>query len=275
MTILSRMERKFGRFAIPHVTLGLIVCQVLAYAFIFAPRLVQNQEPFDERLFLIPRLVLDGELWRLATFLVVPPFTNFFFAFFFWYLFYLMGTSLERHWGAFRYNVYLLIGYVATVSVSFLTPDSSASNGYLQASVFLAFAFLYPEFELYIFFLLPVKIKWLALLTWIGYGLTVALGDWSSRLLVLASVANFLLFFGSDILERIRIGRRRMAVQAANFAVREKPYFHRCLTCGTTDRTHPNMEFRYCSKCAGNCCYCMEHLKDHEHVAASEKPPVQ
>jgi len=115
-----------------------------------------------------------------------------------------------------------------------------------------------------------VKIKWLALLTWIGYFLTVAFGDWFSRLLVLASVANFLLFFGKDIVERVRLGRRRMATQAARLAVKERPFFHRCTVCGITDRTNPAMEFRYCSKCAGARGYCTEHLRNHEHILTED-----
>ncbi len=83
------------------------------------------------------------------------------FAFFFWYLFYLMGTALERSWGTFRYNVFLLIGYVDTVGVAFIVPDVPANNAFLQGSVFLAFAYLFPDFVMYIFFILPVKIKWL------------------------------------------------------------------------------------------------------------------
>ena len=270
MSLLERLEQKLRRFAVPHVTLALVFCQVLAYAVIQAQPEPKLKQALQERLLLIPDLVLAGEAWRLATFLVVPPITNIFFAFFFWYLFYLMGTALENYWGAFRYNLYLLIGYVATVAVSFLTPALPSSNGYLQASVFLAFAFLNPDFEIYLFFLLPVKIKWLALLTWIGYALAVVSGDWHGRALVLASVANFLLFFGRDIVERVRVGRRRMAVQAARFAVKERPYFHRCTVCGITDRTHPAMDFRYCSKCAGARGYCMDHLRNHEHITTDD-----
>jgi hypothetical protein len=272
MSLLDRLERKLGRFAVPHVTLALIVFQVGAYIVIQAS-LRQGQESAAQRLLLIPERVLAGEVWRLVTFLVVPPVTNLIFAFFFWYLFYLMGTALERHWGVFRYNVYLLIGYIATVAVSFLTPDMPSSNGYLQASVFLAFAFLYPDFVLHLFFILPVKIKWLALLTWIGYVLALVFGGWLTRLLVLASVCNFLLFFGRDIVERIQAGRRHMAGQAARFAVREPTYFHRCTVCGITDRTHPDMDFRYCSKCEGTYGYCMEHLHNHEHVPMADRAP--
>jgi hypothetical protein len=130
---------------------------------------------------------------------------------------------------------------------------------------------LNPDFPLYIFFVFPVKIKWLALFAWFGYAVMLIFGEWHSRLLVLASLANYLLFFGLDILERARAGQRRMARQAARFGVRDRPYFHRCTVCGITDRTNPQMEFRYCSQCAGDYGYCMDHLRNHNHVVATEK----
>ena len=118
--------------------------------------------------------------------------------------------------------MYLLIGCVATIAVSFVMPNSTSQNQFLYGSVFLAFAFLYPDFELYIFFILPLKIKWIALLTWIGYFVTLIFGSWLSRLLVLASLCNFLLFFHRDILEMIRTGRRRMAMQTAQLCRRPR-----------------------------------------------------
>jgi hypothetical protein len=233
-----------------------------------------GDETLEQRLQLIPDRVMEGEVWRLATFVMMPPFGNIICLLFGWYLFYLMGSALEGYWGAFRYNVYLLIGYVATVAVSFLVPDQPSSNAYLMGSVFLAFAFLNPDFELYVMFLFPVKIKWLALLTWIGYAWAVIFGGWLGRLLVLASVCNFLLFFAGDIVQRIRSGQRRMARQAAQFGVKPPPFYHRCVVCGITDRTHPQMDFRYCSQCNGTHAYCQDHLRNHEHVvtAEAEKP---
>ena len=126
--------------------------------------------------------VLDGEVWRLVSFVAQLPTESLILAIFFWYLFYLMGTTLEHTWGSFRYNVFLLIGYVATVAVAFVPPAEPASVAFLQGSVFLAFAWLYPDFQIMLFFILPVKIKWLALLAWIGYFLALVTGDWSTRL---------------------------------------------------------------------------------------------
>jgi len=265
MSILDKLERRFRRFAVPNVTVALIVCQVAIYV-------AQLTHPgILEKLVLVPALVLQGEVWRLVSFLLQPPLDKPLFAFFFWYLFYLMGTALEQTWGVFRYNLFLLVGYAATVAVSFLTPEQPTFNVFLEGSVFLAFAFLYPEFRLLLFFLLPVKIKWLALLQWIGYFLAVAFGDWPVRLATLAAISNFLLFFWGDLLRRLRSGHWKMVHQADQIQQRDKPR-HQCRICGRTEKTDPEVSFRYCSKCAGSCCYCEEHLRNHEHVTADGEP---
>jgi hypothetical protein len=261
MRLLDKLQRRFGRFAVPHVTEVLIACQALTYVF------CQGQPAFLAQIALVPRRVLEGEVWRVLTFVCQPPPTSFLlFALFFWYLFYLMGTALESTWGAFRYNVYLLVGWLATVSVSFLQPDAAASIGFLQGSVFLAFAYLYPDFQLLLFFILPVKMKWLALLQWIVYGYLMLVGDWMMRLMVLASVGNFFLFFWEEILSRMRAGHRRMARQAQGIHVANTPR-HTCRVCGVTNLSDPKMSFRYCSKCEGAPCYCAAHIHSHEHVS--------
>jgi hypothetical protein len=192
------------------------------------------------------------------------------FAFFFWYLFYLMGTTLEINWGTFRYNIFLLIGYLASVASAFAAYYATginfpANNGFLYGTVFLAFARLYPDFVMYIFFVLPVKIKWLALLQWIMYGITFLSGPWMIKAMVAASVANYFIFFGSDIWQSMKHGRRRMQHHARTLKAPTR-IVHQCAVCGLTREKAPQMQFRYCSKCDGERCYCMDHLQNHEHV---------
>jgi hypothetical protein len=259
--MLENFEKKYRRYAVPNVTLYLVVGQVMFFVFALSGSL--------ERVVLIPEYVLAGEWWRLITFLFIPPSSSPIFVFFAWYLFYLMGNALEGHWGAFRYNFFLLIGYVITVAVSFIMPLHPATNVFIGGSVFLAFAFLYPDFQMYILFILPVKIKWLAMLTWIGYAYEVLFGSWSTRLFVLASISNFLLFFGKDIVWRMKTGKRVMATQARQFSGK-KEAFHTCAICGITDVSHPQMEFRYCSECGG-LGYCRDHISSHEHKRKAGK----
>ena len=146
MSLLNNLERKFRRCAISNITLYLILGQALFFVFDLSGRFILDQAV------LIPALVLGGEWWRLITFLFIPPMTNPIFAFFAWYLFYLMGNALEGHWGAFRYNLFLLIGYLVTVAVAFLYPYAAATNIFIGGSVFLAFAYLLSRLPTLYFF---------------------------------------------------------------------------------------------------------------------------
>jgi len=272
MSLFNKLERALGRFAIPGLSLYLVMAQVACWSLAVFGRLDL------ERIALVPAAVRSGQILRLVTFLALPP--NFgtgagavVFLAFAWYLFFLMGSALEGYWGTFRYNLFIGLGWLLTVAAAWMTPHAHATNLFLAGSVFLAFAFLNPEFELLLFFILPVKIKWLALVLWIGYGYALAVGSWSIRLMVLAATGNFLVFFAGDILQRFRTGRRRKSHQAKVFAATpdEKEPRHRCHVCGKTDVTDPLLDFRYCSKCAGDQCYCPEHIFNHVHVTSDDE----
>ncbi len=272
MSLLNRLERALGRLAIPDLAMYFVLGQaaVLGFALLGG---------FDvERIALQPNAVLAGQVWRLVTFLFVPPVTslsmvNAVFLAFAMYFFYMMGSALEQHWGVFRFNAFIFLGWLLTIGVSFVTPAGYGTNLFLGATVFLAFAHLNPDFVMYIFFILPIRIKWLALVQWLGYAYLVVVGDLSMRLMVLASVGNFLCFFSRDIVLSIKSGRRRMEWQAQQFgaANNARDARHTCRVCGKTDVSHPQMDFRYCSKCAGDECYCTEHIGNHEHVTTAPK----
>jgi hypothetical protein len=272
MKLLSRLQARFGRYAVPNLTVILIAGQVLVY-------MAEQFANADGRSVLASidlntAAVMQGEVWRLVTFLFSPPVTHLIFAFFFWYFFYLMGTTLEAEWGAFKYDVFLAVGYVASLAMAFLAawafgPDAGfASNGFLYGTVFLAFARLYPEFVLYLFFVLPVKIKWLAWLQWAMYATTLLFGTWFDRAMVVASVFNYLLFFGRDVVLDMKQADRRMRLQARAVGAKSSRMVHKCRVCGLSSETSPKTPFRYCSQCGGDVCYCPEHLHNHEHVAA-------
>ena len=259
MRLLDRLERRYGRYAVPNLTLIIVMGQSLAY-------IVSLSEPrLLERMILIPQLVLKGEYWRLGSFAFVPPTPHPLFFFFAMLIFHMMGTALEQTWGTFRYNVFLLVGYIATVGVAFVYPEVPATNSFIGTAVFLAFASLYPDHVFYLFFILPVRVRWLALLTWILLIYTIIVGDMPIRLFVLAGIANYLLFFGRDILMRTR-SRGRQMQQRANAVAEASRHRHECTVCGVTEKTGPSLEFRYCSKCEGAPCYCENHIHDHEHL---------
>ena len=268
MSLLNKLERIFGRFAIPNLSLYLVIGQVFVLLSALMGLLDLNHFVF------VPYLARQGEWWRLVTMIFLPPPPGMFgyaLVAFAWYMFFLMGGALEGYWGEFRFNLFMLSGYLLTIAVSFMTPYSATTNLFIAGSVFLAFAWLNPEFEIALFFILPVKIKWLALITWVMFAYRFAVGDWALRLQILASVGNFLIFFANDIVQTMRHRKRSMTTSARRFAAEAAgpEVRHCCRVCGKTDLTNPEMDFRYCSKCAGDECYCPEHIFNHEHVTAT------
>ncbi len=283
--MLSRLESRFGHWAIPNITVIIIAGQVLLYFLNFLQRgQIAVGDPLTN-LYLEPAKILDGQVWRLVSCVFLPPNTILLFAFIGWSLFYTFGTTLEQYWGVFRYNAFLLIGLLANIVAAFLTwyfwglprpalpngaiigSSAAASNALLFGSVILAFARIRPDYILNIFFILPIKIKWLALLAWISYGYAFLKGPNMARILILAAIFNYIFFFGREHLREWKQGQRRRSFQATVKAA-TKPIQHQCLVCDLSSETSPKTLFRYCSKCDGQCCYCPEHIQDHEHVIA-------
>jgi hypothetical protein len=265
MSILDKLERRFSRFALPNLTILLVIAQCIGFVLLNAMPEKYEQIPLQMS------LVAQGQFWRLGTFFFVPVTTHPLFFLFGVYFFYLMGSTLEANWGDFRYSLYVGIATLATYAVGILFPQQTLTNAFIGGSVFLAFAYLYPGFVIVLFFILPVQIKWLALVTWIGYFWTLAFAPWPAKAMVLAAISNFLLFFGHEIFWRAYHHKRRMEWDARTLAKRDKP-FHNCAICGANERTHPKMDFRYCTKCEGAYEYCSDHLATHEHVVKAPPP---
>ena len=264
MDLLRRLERRFGRYAVPNVTLVLILGQAFVYLAASAPGGAQL-----DRLQLVPALVLKGEVWRLFTYPLTPPPLSPIVLLIYLMAFYYFGTAVESIWGAFRYNAYLLLGFTLTAAAAFVEPNWPASSHYVKTSVFLAYAALLPNAVIHIYMILPVKARYLAALTWALYAYSAWFGGLSTRLTILAAVANFFLFFAYSSLQGLRQARRRRGFRR-KVAEGNKPVTHECRVCGLTSEMAPKTAFRYCSKCAGQCCYCPEHIKDHECVVVEE-----
>ena len=178
-----------------------------------------------------------------------------------------MGSGLERVWGTFRFNLFYFVGLLATSLVSLLTGIGVTAD-YINLSIFLAFARLYPDFELVLFFVLPIKVKYLAVINWIFIVYTIITAPLSVKITVLVALANYFLFFGKEILEDLRL-RKKVYNNRKRFDViryEGKKTIHQCTICGITEKDDPEMEFRYCSKCAGAYEYCSKHLRDHQHI---------
>lgn len=247
-----------SKFYIKNLTLIIIFSQVIAFFLITSKTISYSM------LTLNPSLVLQGEVWRVITFIALPPGSNPIWVLFSWYIFYLMGNSLENYWGEFKFNLYILISIVLTNITSFAFGVEVATNDNIRNSVFLAFAFLYPNFQIMLFFILPVKVKWIALVTWIFYAVQFIFGGFTVKLLLLGAVLNFLLFFSKELYYKLRYGKKIVTTKI-NKKIKESNHFHKCDICGISDKDHPNLEFRYCSVCQPPKCICENCLTNHKH----------
>ncbi|WP_346868479.1 MULTISPECIES: hypothetical protein [unclassified Clostridium] len=257
---LNKLERKYGRYAIS----GLMKYIVAANLAVFLLEVINPG--LEANLMLIPQAVMAGQVWRLVTFILIPPATSAFWILFTLYFYYIIGMGLEQAWGSFKFNIYYLVGMIATIIVS-LIGGSPATGVFINLTLFLAFASIYPNHEVLLFFILPVKVKYLGILNAVLLAQQFIMGGVGIKLMILASLANYFIFFGKDFIELFKT-KKKVKRNKEKFKVIEmKDYVrHRCTVCGITERDDPNMEFRYCSKCSGHKEYCMNHLKNHEHI---------
>ena len=227
-----------------------------------------------------PASVLRGELWRIVTYVLLPTNGGIFLviSLFFYYW---LGESLERLWGSTKFTVYYVSGTLLTALASLLAylidgisvPIYGAV--YVNTALFLAFALNYPDAMVNIYFIIPVKMKWLAALEGILYALSVvtaiAARMWGQALMPIVALLNLFVFFTPDFLrkaDRVKAHTRPQAVQfrrAVTEQQRQKGYHHKCSVCGRTDTDYPDLQFRYCSKCAGYHCFCEDHIFNHTH----------
>lgn len=258
MKWLDRLERKFGDIPNINITYYLIFGQIFVFF------LVTFYTRYEGMFTLRGDLVMQGQYWRIITFIFEPITRSFLFAAFTWYIFYMYGTVLEKLWGTFRYLVYILIVTLGSIIISFIFPYMPASNGFIFTSIFLAFAYLFPDYQLLLFFILPVKVKWLALITWIGVAVTFIFGDIPTKVMTLVSVSNFLLFFGDELFETITHKSKKSTKQIAqNISFSKGKPEHVCSVCGKNNIDNPDMGIRYCSKCTPETCFCEEHFLEH------------
>ena len=285
----SNLERKFGRYAIKNISLVLIMCYAAGYL------IYQVNPRFLLYLTLNPYEILRGQVWRIFTWVIVPPdMSNLFFVLLMLYFYYSIGTSLERVWGTWRYNIYLLSGMLFTVIGSFLllgycylfqgdliayigavdyfgSISMYFSTYYINMSIFLAFAATFPEAQVLLMFIIPVKVKWLGVI----YGIMLLAefwqGDVYSRFALAASLLNFVVFFLTSR-RRIHMSPRQVKRQQEfRREVKRSSSItkHKCAVCGRTEADSPELEFRFCSKCDGNYEYCQDHLFTNQHIRSN------
>ena len=283
---MSNFEKKFGKYAIKNLSLILIMCYACGY-------LMKWINPgFFTYLYLNPyEIIHHFQIWRLLTWLIVPPDSFDFWTLLMLYFYYSIGTSLERTWGTYRYNVYIFSGILFTAVGAFIlygvssllgaqslglwttvngyiTYPTMFSTYYVNMSIFLAYAATFPDYEVLLFFILPIKVKFLgiiygAMLVYqfiVGYGTSSALFYYNLgiRFVITASLLNFVVFFFTSR-RKVRRGpiqiTRQQAAKQQSFRHEAKKSGsitrHKCAVCGRTDETNPELEFRVCSKWNG------------------------
>lgn len=267
---------KHPRFGIPKLMLYIIIGNAIVYLF----GLMDTTGTFLSYLYFNPALVLQGQVWRLITFIFIPSGSNIFFVAIFLYFYYFIGSTLENHWGAPRFTIYYISGILLTVIYGFIawliTGDTSSSldSTYINLSMFFAFAVLFPDMRVLLFFIIPIKIKWLAILDAVYFLVSIFITPFPANLLPIVAILNFFIFCGGTLMDYIRPHFRRNTKQTINFRKEARkvkqeqsslPYRHKCEVCGRTDAEYPNLEFRYCSKCNGYHCFCIDHINNHIH----------
>ncbi|MDG2224223.1 MAG: hypothetical protein P8L85_22770 [Rubripirellula sp.] len=265
MKFLDRLDRIVRPIAIPNLTQVLIAGQVI----VLVASLLDGNAKMLERLPLVWESVFQGEGWRLLSFLFVPFSTSPIWLFFSCYIFFIFGNSLQSVWGYVRYNTFMWLGIILTIAAAAIAPDQQVSSRFLYMSVFLAFATYNPNFELRLFFVIPVKVKFLAYIQVGFYLLALVSGPMAARAMVLASIGNYLVFFAPMLFQQIRNKQRQVQWEAKQNKITNEPR-HTCTTCGVNSNIDPKMSFRYCSKCDGERAYCEAHLRDHQHVTSTE-----
>jgi membrane associated rhomboid family serine protease len=256
MSFLEKWERKVGHWSIPHLIRYVVGFNALVY-------LLQISAPGYTQLLELSRPeIMNGEVWRLFTWIFIPRTMSPLFMLIALYFLWFLGEGLETMWGSFRVNLFYFTGMFGCTLAAMIFGGGSAANTFLNLSILFAFATLQPNYTILLFFVLPLKIKWLA---WFSFGLVVLtfLGSpLGGKMLILVSLANYLLFFGPAFVKN-RIDGAANARRLAAFRAANQPdsTLHSCRSCGRTEVSDPDLDFRVAADGEE---YCIDHLPSRE-----------
>ncbi|HVF71155.1 MAG TPA: rhomboid family intramembrane serine protease [Chthoniobacterales bacterium] len=263
MSFLDKLERRIGFIAIPGLIRAIVTLNVLVFI------LVYLNKGFDSYLALDIGRIRAGEVWRLVTYIFVPQMTHPLLVLIALWFLWFIGDGLERAWGPFRLTLYFIVGMIGTTLAALLS-NSQFSNQMLFTTLFFAFAHFYPDEIIYVFFILPLKIKWIA---WVYAGfllLAFVTQSNSYRLALIAALSNYLVFFGPQTIQQLR-QRKEVEVRRKRFEIQSRTDdepLHRCATCGATEASDSSLEFRVASDGEE---YCLAHLPSAANAPVSPK----
>ena len=288
MKAISRAIDKFcikhRNFGIPRLMLYVVAISAVVY---LIGMIEQSPIRLLNMLSFHPSLILRGQVWRLVSWVFLQSDGNIIFTAIMLYFYYFIGSTLEREWGAAKFTIFYISGVMLNIIYGFIMwiiMGSPAlfgvlSPNFLNLSLFFAFAVLFPNHRIMLFFLIPVKIKWLAWLSaaFMAYE-TIRLlfeGRFAMAVLPIVAILNFLLICGYDLRRNInpvisaKSAKRTVDFKRAAKKVQRqqnsRSYRHKCAVCGKTDVDNPGLEFRYCSRCNGYHCFCIDHINNHVH----------
>ena len=289
---MKNLRKKFHRYCnlnrdkgIPNLMLYICIGTAIVYA------ITQMNNNYALYYFLAfdRSLILQGQVWRLFTYPLLTYRTNILLQLMYLMCYYSLGRAMENVWGTMKFNLFYLCG-VVMMDIYCMIFGGTASVTYLNLSLFLSYATMYPNAEFLILFIIPVKAWIFALFDLAIVLMDLMLYPFPYNLFSVISLANYFLFFGKDVLNVIpmswRLNAQRLFRKKKSYAPKQAktipfpnagsyeatvasvnaPYTHRCTVCGKTDVTHPDLEFRYCSRCNGYFCYCQDHISNHTHV---------
>ncbi len=280
---MKNLRTKFERFClknrhigIPNLMLFITIGSAVVYLMgLFGLDQLANLLTFDRA------LILRGQVWRLITYIFTYDTGNILLTAISLYCYFTLGRAMENAWGTLRFNLFYFTGVILMDAFCMLF-GGQANVYYLNLSLFLGYATLYPDARFLLFFFIPIR-AWIFALVDLGLtlldvvNLAVA-GYFPYCLFPLVAIGNYFLFFGGDVVNVLPPAWRRRRkpknpkivdvppVRKAAPKQDKTPYTHRCVVCGRTDISHPDLEFRYCSRCKGYFCYCQDHISNHNHV---------
>lgn len=269
-------RRKIEKFCYKHPNFGIenLMRYVTAANVVFWLLGAVNR-PFLSFLAFDPALIMRGQIWRIFSFMFYPPSMGVL-AFLVFYFYYWMGSTLERTWGTGQFNVFFFSGIILTVIYGFIIYFVTGysvrlDSTYIYFSMFLAYAVMYPDMQVLFMFVIPIKMKYLALIDVVYFLYGVVNTVFPLNMLPLVALLNFLIFCGDDLRGMIpkKASKSTINFRRESAKIRREQqtrlYTHKCSVCGKTDIDYPNLEFRYCSRCQGYHCFCSEHINNHIH----------
>ncbi len=276
---MKDLRRRFNRFCFANRDKG--IANLMLYVSV-GTAIVYFMGMMDDSLTLYRWLcfdrgaILQGQIWRLVTFPLCYSAGNLLWTALSLLCYYSLGTAIENLWGTFRFNLFYAMGMVL-MDVYCLLFGGEADAFYLNTSLFLSYATLYPNAQFTLFFIIPVK-AWILAVFDLALMLPGLFLPFPYGLFPVIALGNYFLFFGKDVVNLFpmtwqvklqrSVGKKATQVRKTiPFRQDAKPgYNHKCTVCGRTDVSDPELEFRYCSKCNGYYCYCQEHIGNHTHV---------